>query len=75
MVSDLDTAFQIPDSCRMTMRNDNSADFSGDTIKKLLERRLFLLFLAVALENVKFIYTLRNRTEKLTKSSLFYLLF
>ena len=75
MVSDQDIAFQIPDSCRMTMRNDNSADFSGDTIKKLLERRLFLLFSAVALKNVKFIYTLGNRTEKLTKSSLFYLLF
>ena len=67
MVSDQDIAFLVPDSCRMTMRNDNSADFSGDTIKKLLERRLFLLFLdnlAVALEHFKFICTRRNRTEK-----------
>ena len=78
MVSDQDIAFRVPDLCRMTMRNDNSADFSGDTINKLLERWLFLLFLdnlAVALGNVKFIWTLRNRTEQLTKSSLFYQLF
>ena len=78
MVSDQDIAFQVPYSYRMTMRNDNSADSSGDTINKLLERRLFLLFLdnlVVALEHVKFIWTLRNRTEQLTKSSLFYLLF
>jgi hypothetical protein len=40
-------SFLVPDSCRAMVRNTNriSADFTEDTIKKLLERRLLPLFL------------------------------
>jgi hypothetical protein len=45
--TDQDITFLVPDSCRATIRNGNSisGDVSENIIKKLLERRLFMLFL------------------------------
>ena len=46
-VTDQDIAFLVPGSCRATIGNGNSirVAFAESTIKKRLERRLFLLFL------------------------------
>ena len=79
-VTDQDIVFLVPDSFRVTIRNCNNinADLKEDTIKKRLERRLFLLFLdnlaaimvvstleGKLLENIKCICTsLRNRTKR-----------